>query len=259
MSPTINLNRKSLALLIAIVCSGSAQGEEYYFDPALLQGATYGQNIARFNEQQTPSGDYLADVYVNGTLVTSSTNIRFNAVKEGQQTEPCLPLSVMKAAQIKSLPATDAATECRPLREWVPHAGWQFDSATLRLLLTIPMTELTHKPRGYISPSEWDSGALALFLRHNTNCTHTENTDSHYRYQYLWSGLNMGVNLGLWQVVIKVICAMPIATRAEAPGAIIAFEPGCKDLSRLLTVFCRWAIAIRTPAYSAVCLLTELN
>lgn len=200
MSPTINLNRKSLALLIAIVCSGSAQGEEYYFDPALLQGATYGQNIARFNERQTPSGDYLADVYVNGTLVTSSTNIRFNAVKEGQQTEPCLPLSVMKAAQIKSLPATDAATECRPLREWVPHAGWQFDSATLRLLLTIPMTELTHKPRGYISPSEWDSGALALFLRHNTNWTHTENTDSHYRYQYLWSGLNMGVNLGLWQV-----------------------------------------------------------
>lgn len=62
------------------------------------------------------------------------------------------------------------------------------------------MTELTHKPRGYISPSEWDSGALALFLRHNTNWTHTENTDSHYRYQYLWSGLNMGVNLGLWQV-----------------------------------------------------------
>lgn len=117
MSPTINLNRKSLALLIAIVCSGSAQSEEYYFDPALLQGATYGQNIARFNERQTPSGDYLADVYVNGTLVTSSTNIRFNAVKEGQQTEPCLPLSVMKAAQIKSLPATDAATECRPLRE----------------------------------------------------------------------------------------------------------------------------------------------
>lgn len=258
MSPTINLNRKSLALLIAIVCSGSAQGEEYYFDPALLQGATYGQNIARFNERQTPSGDYLADVYVNGTLVTSSTNIRFNAVKEGQQTEPCLPLSVMKAAQIKSLPATDAATECRPLREWVPHAGWQFDSATLRLLLTIPMTELTHKPRGYISPSEWDSGALALFLRHNTT-THTENTDSHYRYQYLWSGLNMGVNLGLWQVVIKVICAMPIATRAEAPGAIIAFEPGCKDLSRLLTVSCRWAIAIRTPAYSAVCLLTGLS
>lgn len=98
MSPTINLNRKSLALLIAIVCSGSAQGEEYYFDPALLQGATYGQNIARFNERQTPSGDYLADVYVNGTLVASSTNIRFNAVKEGQQAEPCLPLSVMKAA-----------------------------------------------------------------------------------------------------------------------------------------------------------------
>lgn len=62
------------------------------------------------------------------------------------------------------------------------------------------MTELTHKPRGYISPSEWDSGALALFLRHNTNWTRTENTDSHYRYQYLWSGLNMGVNLGLWQV-----------------------------------------------------------
>ncbi|MDI5536213.1 hypothetical protein MJM28_28780, partial [Salmonella enterica subsp. enterica serovar Montevideo] len=42
--------------------------------------------MARFNEQQTPSGDYLADVYVNGTLVTASTNIRFNAVKEGRYT-----------------------------------------------------------------------------------------------------------------------------------------------------------------------------
>lgn len=91
MSPTINWNRKSLALLIAIVCSGSAQGEEYYFAPALLQGATYGQNIARFNEQQTPSGDYLADVYVNGTLVTSSTNIRFNAVKRVNRLNPACP------------------------------------------------------------------------------------------------------------------------------------------------------------------------
>lgn len=54
MSPTINLNRKSLALLIAIVCSGSAQGEEYYLI-LRYSGATYGQNIARLmNSKRLP-------------------------------------------------------------------------------------------------------------------------------------------------------------------------------------------------------------
>lgn len=66
--------------------------------------------------------------------------------------------------------------------------------------MVVPQAGLLHSPRGFIPVSEWDAGETALFLRHNTNFYHTENTDSHLRYDYLWSNINAGFNLGLWQV-----------------------------------------------------------
>lgn len=66
--------------------------------------------------------------------------------------------------------------------------------------MVVPQAGLLHSPRGFIPVSEWDAGETALFLRHNTNFYHTENTDSHLRYDYLWSNINGGLNLGLWQV-----------------------------------------------------------
>jgi len=197
---TINAALCGLAILPALLCPASALGEEYYFDSALFQGSAYGQNIARFNEKNIPEGDYLVDVYVNGELITSGASIHFSPAPDGRQTQPCLPLSVMQAAKVKNLPADDASVPCRALKQWLPHADWQFDSATLQLRLTIPMTELVRQPHGYIPPSQWDSGALALFLRHNTNWSATHNSDSHSHYQYLWSGINAGTNLGLWQL-----------------------------------------------------------
>ena len=49
-------------------------------------------------------------------------------------------------------------------RQWVSQGEWHFDRATLQLRLSIPMNELIHRPRGYISPSQWDSGVLSSFF-----------------------------------------------------------------------------------------------
>lgn len=196
---TVNSTPYGLAMLTTLLFPASVLGEEYYFDSALFQGSAYGQNIARFNENASPEGDYLVDAYVNGKLIASGVRIHFSPTQDGHQTQPCLPLSLMQAAKVKHLPADGGNVSCRPLKQWVSHADWQFDSATLQLRLTIPMTQLSRQPHGYIPPSQWDSGALALFLRHNTNWTTTQNSDSHSHYQYLWSGINAGTNLGLWQ------------------------------------------------------------
>jgi outer membrane usher protein len=195
-----NFKPTSLTALIGLLTAHAAWGEEFYFDPALFQGSAYGENIGQFNQQHTAAGSYLVDIWVNGRLVKSGEKITFSAPKNGGEPEPCLPASVMKAAQLKALPDDARDDECRPLAAWAPGASWEFESSTLRLQLAIPMDALARTPRGYIPPSEWDSGALALFLRHNTTWTVTENTDSHYRYQYLWSGINAGTNLGLWQL-----------------------------------------------------------
>lgn len=200
MSRTPDLPLKRLTALIAVIYAGMAQGEEYYFDPALFQGSAYGQNIGQFNQQHISPGSYLADIYVNNTLLKTGVKVNFEARGKDNPPEPCLSATLMKSAQLKSVTDNADMTQCKPFTTWVTDGKWQFESATLRLQLTIPMAELSRTPRGYISPEEWDSGASAIFLRHNTSYTHNENTDSHYRYQYLWSGINAGTNLGLWQL-----------------------------------------------------------
>jgi P pilus assembly protein, porin PapC len=200
MLRTLDFPLSRLTSLMALLFAGTAQGEEYYFDPGLFQGSAYGQNIAQFNQQHISPGNYLADVYVNNTLVKSGVKIAFEDRGANNAPEPCLSASLMKSAQLNAAAETDNEESCKPFTHWVPGGSWQFESSSLRLQLTIPMTDLARNPRGYIPPSEWDSGASAIFLRHNTSYTVNENTDSHYRYQYLWSGINAGTNLGLWQL-----------------------------------------------------------
>ncbi|QKN81164.1 fimbrial outer membrane usher protein [Scandinavium goeteborgense] len=195
-----NFQLKSLTALIGLITAHAAWGEEYYFDPALFQGSAYGQNIGQFNQQHTAAGSYLVDVWVNGTQVKTGVKVTFRPPANGGEPEPCLTPSVMKAVQLKAVDAGQNDDQCRSLAAWAPGASWEFESSTLRLQLAIPMDALARTPRGYIPASEWDSGALALFVRHNTSYTVTENSDSHFRYQYLWSGINAGTNLGLWQL-----------------------------------------------------------
>lgn len=187
-----------LALCISVSWIGAAHSKEYVFDSSLLQGSSWGVDLDQFNQQQVAPGRYLVDVYVNNTLVKSAEKITFQAVAGSGQVEPCLSGALMRSAKLKAVPEEDGDT-CQLLTNWAKGASWQFDQSTLRLQLAIPMTELQHTPRGYIPVSEWDDGMLALFVRHNTRYTWTENTDSHYRYQYLWSGINSGLNIGLWQ------------------------------------------------------------
>ncbi|MEJ5071438.1 fimbrial outer membrane usher protein [Enterobacter ludwigii] len=198
--PGANFPLKSLTVLIGLITAHAAWGDEYYFDPALFQGSAYGQNIGQFNQQHTAAGSYLVDVWVNGTQVKTGIKVTFRPPANGGEPEPCLTPSVMKAVQLKAVNAGQNDDQCRSLAAWAPGSSWEFESSTLRLQLAIPMDALARTPRGYIPASEWDSGALALFIRHNTSYTVTENSDSHFRYQYLWSGINAGTNLGLWQL-----------------------------------------------------------
>lgn len=198
--PGANFPLKSLTVLIGLITAHAAWGDEYYFDPALFQGSAYGQNIGQFNQQHTAAGNYLVDVWVNGTQVKTGVKVTFRPPANGGEPEPCLTPSVMKAVQLKAVNAVQNDDQCRSLAAWAPSSSWEFESSTLRLQLAIPMDALARTPRGYIPASEWDSGALALFIRHNTSYTVTENSDSHFRYQYLWSGINAGTNIGLWQL-----------------------------------------------------------
>ncbi|MBS1204298.1 MAG: pilus assembly protein porin PapC [Proteobacteria bacterium] len=199
MSHSHEFRLNILALCIMLSWGGVVHSEEFIFDSSLLQGSSWNMDLDQFNNSGIISGSYLADVYVNNTLVKSGEKVVFNAEAANAPPQPCLTSSLMRAANLKGIPEQNRESACHPLTYWAKGASWQFDQASLRLQLFIPMTELVQTPRGYIPVSEWDDGMFALFLRHNTRYTWTENTNSNYHYQYLWSGINGGVNLGLWQ------------------------------------------------------------
>lgn len=201
--PTIRCNTVvapllGLALVPATACA------EYYFDPALLQGSDFGKSLDldRFNQRDTalPAGDYVLDVYLNNQLIHRQAPIAL-VKPEGDKTEvqPCLSPELIAVSAIRT---TQNVTPnlCLPIDSLGPKINWEVDLSSLRLNMVVPQAGLLHSPRGFIPVSEWDAGETALFLRHNTNFYHTENTDSHLRYDYLWSNINGGLNLGLWQV-----------------------------------------------------------
>lgn len=174
--------------------------DDYYFDASLFKGSAFGQNIEQFNQETIPAGDYLVDVWLNNRLVKSGVRLKFIADDSGKNAAPCLPASLIKTLQVKMKNARADKAECAPLSSWTDAGSWAFDPAALRLRLTIPLSALNRTPRGYIPPAEWDKGISALFLRHNTNYTWTENSSAHYRYQYLWSGITAGTNIANWQL-----------------------------------------------------------
>ncbi|MDL4619900.1 fimbrial outer membrane usher protein [Citrobacter amalonaticus] len=201
--PTIRCNTVvapllGLALVPATACA------EYYFDPALLQGSDFGKSLDldRFNQRDNalPAGDYVLDVYLNNQLIRRQASIAL-VKPEGDKTEvqPCLSPELIAVSAIRTT-QNAAPNLCLPIDSLGPKITWEVDLSSLRLNMVVPQAGLLHSPRGFIPVSEWDAGETALFLRHNTNFYHTENTDSHLRYDYLWSNINSGLNLGLWQV-----------------------------------------------------------
>lgn len=155
----------------------------------------------------------MLDVYLNNQLIRHRASI--SLVKpEGDkaQVQPCLSPELIIASAIRTKQNTTPDV-CLPIDSLGQKINWEVDLSTLRLNMVIPQAGLLHSPRGFIPVSEWDAGETALFLRHNTNFYHTENTDNPLRYDYLWSNINGGSTLASGRFVIRVTCAMPMINR----------------------------------------------
>lgn len=196
---------KKVAFLL-ILGTGSyvplVQAEDYYFDPELLKGASYGQDLARFNQTEpaVEPGKHILDVFVNGQLIATGETVMFNADDSGE-ISPCLSPELMQKTAIRvQSQKVRKYPECLLLSETGQTVSEALDMTTLRLELRVPQQALLHIPRGYIPVSEWDGGVPVMYLRHNTNFTRTDDTRNDYSYNYLWSAVNAGTNVGLWQI-----------------------------------------------------------
>ncbi|HTH60138.1 MAG TPA: fimbria/pilus outer membrane usher protein [Paraburkholderia sp.] len=202
-----------VALAAPVGDNGSARDTTlaYSFDSRLLLGSSVGvANIERFNQASTVQpGNYRVDVYVNDVFVTRES-IEFRSTGSG--VEPCLGDSLLTSAGIDIAQAApgDAAPEpaapdggepaaqCVPLARRVPQASTAFDLPRLRLDLRVPQAQMKHVPRGSVDPSNYDAGQTVGYV--NYDASYFTASASGLRTDSFYTGLNAGVNVGLWRL-----------------------------------------------------------
>lgn len=204
---------KQLALIIKrclpMVLTGSgmlcttANAEEYYFDPIMLETTKSGMqttDLSRFSKKyaQLP-GTYQVDIWLNKKKV-SQKKITFTANAE-QLLQPQFTVEQLrelgiKVDEIPALAEKDDDSVINSLEQIIPGTAAEFDFNHQRLNLSIPQIALYRDARGYVSPSRWDDGIPTLF----TNYSFT-GSDNRYRQgnrsqrQYL--NMQNGANFGL--------------------------------------------------------------
>lgn len=176
--------------------------ESLRFNMAFLQGKASTADLRTLlASSNVPEGIQRVDLHVNQQR-TGRRDITFKRNPRTDENEPCFNQEMLDQAGIDmdKLPAPISAdATCLRLPEIVPEATVVYESAQLRLLLSIPQIYLNPSKRGYIDPSLWDSGKTAAFLNYGVNMRRDQ-SKSMSATNDLSADLRMGVNIGSWRV-----------------------------------------------------------
>jgi len=205
------------------------------FNAALLNGRV--ADISSFTHgNPVPAGDYTVELTVNDRSV-GQLDIKFVEVPDSDVAQPCFTLARLTdigvdtvrisrgrsgepgsgaaAGGASSVPqggeavaedapdkmadgaVADDPAACLQLSQVVPDAIVAFDSADLKLSLTIPQASMKATPEGYVDPALWDSGINAGLLQYNFNSYTATQGGVDLSSAYL--GVQLGINLGQWR------------------------------------------------------------
>lgn len=181
--------------------AGSSESQDdYYFDSSLFKGSNFDQKaiekLARPNSMLP--GSYKFDVLLNGTLLGryDATVVMRNGVAV-----PCFSPELIQTIGIKNIHENELITKtCWFLDELEPAAKVTIRPETFHLDITLPQSLLQVKPRGWISPQEYDYGTNIGFFNYLANYYHVSYSSSQITNQDSgWLSINGGINLGSWQ------------------------------------------------------------
>ncbi|WP_162961350.1 fimbria/pilus outer membrane usher protein, partial [Pseudomonas aeruginosa] len=192
-------------MALAASAFGHAQ-PGYEFDDRLLLGSSLGGgDLSRFNQDgRIDPGRYHVDVYLNERFASRS-EVSFRANPASGAVEPCLDEDFLRQ-RLGAKPGDDPrksgdGRHCAFLGARLPGSRFSLDIARLRLDLSVPQALLDLKPRGYVSPEEWDAGDSMGFVNYDTNLYRSDYRGGESgRSDYAYVGLNSGINLGLWRL-----------------------------------------------------------
>lgn len=152
-------------------------------------------DIGRFNKNVIPPGTYYSDVYVNNEWRGRNEVHFYEGSSASNEINICITKELLML--IDALPnevheIDNTAKGCKYLTYSISLAKFQFNLSTLRLDINVPQAILTPRPRGYISPEQWQRGGTAAFFRYDVNHYryHFQKKEDYQTYLGVWAGLN---------------------------------------------------------------------
>lgn len=186
------------AFLVSIV-SFNSLAQDLWFNPLLLSDDV--ENIADLSNfekgQEIPDGFYKVDVYINNTFLSTLTlNFKFNSNKKRMR--PCFNENEIGIMPIKQEYLPKEIKTCTPIDTFFPDAVTNLDIGKLRLDISIPQIYIDNKARGYIPPSQWNSGITSAIINYAYSGGNYDYKGSSSNRQYL--NLRSGLNIGAWRL-----------------------------------------------------------
>ncbi|MNZ33940.1 Outer membrane usher protein HtrE precursor [compost metagenome] len=171
------------------------------FNPSFLNGTNV--DISRFeNGNPVLPGNYRVDLYINDYRVARE-QISFRSMSKDENARPCFTRALLERmnVDVAKLESTGTKLEgdCIDLAAIVPGAQTNFDTAELRLDVSVPQASMLRHARGFVSPELWDEGVTALTLGYSFNAYQTDD-DSFGSSKSAYLGLNSGLNIGGWRL-----------------------------------------------------------
>lgn len=222
------VTRSSLIPYVAMMITSTYVNNVYandYFDPTLLMQMGGGAvDLSQYeNASAIPEGEYLVDIFVNNTNVTS-TKLDFKRNKAGKVVAQLTPKMLInygvKASEMKLSPGA----EDKPIDELgalLPQAAEKFSISQLRLDLSIPQAYLNGAVGGYVDPSMWDQGIPAFLMNYTLNGAKSWQTNSFglpgSRYQNLFGSARGGINVGPWRLRTSYTYSESQSSNMNAP------------------------------------------
>lgn len=210
------------AMILASVAPGSAwaaaaaaalPAASYEFNTSFLATGTSQVDFSRFAQGNVVlPGTYRADIVVNGTPL-GREDVTFKDVDGQTSAMPCLEMATLtrwgvnldkvargdgtRSEQEVKAHTLTSDTLCGDIAASIPGAALSFNESTQTLTLSVPQLFMNNAARGYVDPSQWDSGVNAGILGYSFSSSHTTGP---YSSTQSYLGLNAGVNLDAWHL-----------------------------------------------------------
>ncbi len=198
-----------LSGLISALCfvvPSPVYAREYYFEPSFLEGEQLTHqdiDLSLFSKKdaQLP-GIYLSKIIINKQIMPDES---INYINDSDGTlRPLLsPAQLRKwGVKVENYPALASLPPDKPLdapiEKFIPFSSARFDFNSLLLSLSIPQSAMNRDSNGYIDPSRWDDGVMAMFSDYSFSGTEYSDADYQSSTQYL--NMRNGINFGGWRL-----------------------------------------------------------